>query len=182
MGTKTIISLAALIPFGIFENSEALLFSAMIVAIALLVFYLKNKNKTVIAFDVGGVMTTGDYFTETVRSSEKMKQLVKTLRKKYKVVSLTNDNVIGYPAISKALGLDNVFEQQFISSAIGASKPDKRAFTFLLNKFELKPEELVFVDDKAENVESAKSMGIRAFQFSSLEKLVADLRATNIAI
>lgn len=182
MKTKTMISLTALVPFGIFEINEALLFGAIIIVAALLVFFLRNKNKTVIAFDVGGVMTTGDYLTGPFNPRKNMKQLVKNLRKKYKVIALTNDNTIAYPAISKHLGMDDVFERQFVSSEIGASKPDKRAFVFLLNKFGLKPQELVFIDDKAENVASAKSMGIRGFQFTSLEKLVADLRSINITI
>lgn len=46
------------------------------------------------------------------------------------------------------------------SYAYQINKPDVRLFEAFLKKYDLKPEECVFIDDKLENVESARSLGM----------------------
>lgn len=48
-------------------------------------------------------------------------------------------------------------------------KPDKNIYLKLLNKYNLKPCECLFIDDLDINVEGAKSVGINAFVFKDLK-------------
>lgn len=54
-------------------------------------------------------------------------------------------------------------------------KPDPDIYRILLQKFHLTPQECVFLDDRAENVEAAKQLGIWAFQFTGYEAAVKAL-------
>jgi HAD superfamily hydrolase (TIGR01509 family) len=47
-----------------------------------------------------------------------------------------------------------------ISAEIHKIKPNKDFYEFILNKFEIKPEELLLLDDNQKNIDSAKDMGI----------------------
>jgi len=156
---------------------------AMAIALATgLVWPFFSGRKRVIAFDVDGVMTEGDYYTERLRERKGMKNIVSSLRKNYRVVSVSNDNTIASRAISREIGLKPFFDAEFVSSEIGVKKPDKGVFNFLLKRFGIGPGEMIFIDDKPENVESAKRLGITGFHFTCPEKLVADLRRANISI
>lgn len=69
----------------------------------------------------------------------------------------------------------------FISSCfVGLRKPETPIYRLALNLIQRKPEECVFVDDRALNVERAAELGIHAIQYKSPEQLVAEL--TNIGV
>ena len=52
----------------------------------------------------------------------------------------------------------------FVSYELGLLKPDKAIYQSVLAKLNAKPEEVIFIDDKRENVE-AKSLGINGIVF-----------------
>ena len=53
----------------------------------------------------------------------------------------------------------------FVSYELGLLKPDKAIYQSVLAKLNAKPEEVIFIDDKRENVEAAKSLGINGIVF-----------------
>lgn len=57
-----------------------------------------------------------------------------------------------------------MFEVTLTSIALGLAKPDPRAFQAAANALRLPPAACAFVDDLAENVATARSIGMRAFQ------------------
>ena len=71
------------------------------------------------------------------------------------------------------------FEHKFMSYKIGFSKPDHRIYKHAINILGLEPHQLVFIDDKESNVESAKKLGIQAIHFReypSFKKSLEDLQ------
>ena len=54
-------------------------------------------------------------------------------------------------------------------------KPDPEIYHLLLEKLGTAPEETLFVDDKLENIEAARHLGIQALQFSTIDQLRQDL-------
>ncbi len=62
----------------------------------------------------------------------------------------------------EALGLDRHFDRVFYSCDMGLLKPDPAYFRHILDDLGLGAHEAAFVDDSADNVESARSVGIRA--------------------
>jgi len=57
------------------------------------------------------------------------------------------------------------------SCDIKAIKPAKECYLSLLNKYNLVPEECIFIDDTKENIEAAKKLGIIGIHFDSLDRV-----------
>ena len=55
-----------------------------------------------------------------------------------------------------------LFKGTLFSCDAGLLKPDETIFRLLLDKYEMKPQETVFFDDSARNVEAARALGIHA--------------------
>ena len=54
-------------------------------------------------------------------------------------------------------------------------KPDARIYEQLLKNYDLKAQECVFIDDKAENVEAAKAVGYQGIVFTTYEAVTKEL-------
>ena len=67
------------------------------------------------------------------------------------------------------------FDQTYASNFMGVSKPSPDFWKIILTAEGVEPKDAVFIDDKKENVEGAKSLGIKSFLFESAEKLAEDL-------
>ncbi len=61
------------------------------------------------------------------------------------------------------------------SYQLGIAKPDPAIYRHTLVALGTEPEETLFIDDKRENIEAARSLGMRTIQFSSIDQLRGDL-------
>ena len=61
------------------------------------------------------------------------------------------------------------------SYQLRVAKPDPAIYRYALERLRTLPGETLFLDDKAENVETAAKMGMKGLIFSTVEKLRADL-------
>ncbi|MCX6798916.1 MAG: HAD-IA family hydrolase [Candidatus Diapherotrites archaeon] len=157
-----------------------------IVAAAFAGYLLKTllfqSKKGIIAFDLGGVFAKGDYFTEVVKEREGMRRLIKSLKRKYKVVLLSNQNSEAHAVFEKKFGLPKLFDEQIVSGRVGVKKPDPKIFQLVQQRFKVKPEKITFIDDDAANVEAAKKAGINGIRFTSISQIVGDLRKTGVDV
>jgi len=60
------------------------------------------------------------------------------------------------------------------------AKPDPAIYRHTLAKLGTLPAETLFIDDKLENIEAARALGIQAIQFSTVDKLRQDLIAAGL--
>lgn len=104
--------------------------------------------------------------------------LAEELMEKYRTFVLSNTNVIHVDFINEYLAttyleesLDPFFHEVFYSHDIRARKPEARAYQFVLDKHKLNPTETLFIDDKAENIQSAEKLGIRGHLLQKPEDL-----------
>jgi FMN phosphatase YigB (HAD superfamily) len=65
-----------------------------------------------------------------------------------------------------AFDIEGLLAGAIISSAVNVRKPDRRIYQFLLEQSGYRAEDLLFVDDRARNVEAAATIGIRSLRFS----------------
>ena len=72
------------------------------------------------------------------------------------------------------------FDGCFISSFEGVMKPDLEYFERALARFGLSPADCLFIDDRAQNIEAARSLGIPAVLFGSPEQLRAELEGRGL--
>jgi 2-haloacid dehalogenase len=59
------------------------------------------------------------------------------------------------------------FRDIVVSGNVGITKPDPRIFRLMLERIGVEPAAVAFIDDVAENVEGARSVGMRAVHFTS---------------
>ena len=105
-------------------------------------------------------------------------QLVQNLRSNYQTFVLSNTNKIHIDYINEFLlpehkieTLDEVFDFVYYSNEIGERKPDLEAYVYIINKHGILPQETLFIDDKLENIEAAKSLGIQTWHLTNREDL-----------
>ncbi len=67
------------------------------------------------------------------------------------------------------------FDGILVSADEGVTKPDIRIYRIFLERFGLRPEECLFIDDREDNVEGARAAGMRACVFrNSFEEIKAE--------
>ena len=57
-----------------------------------------------------------------------------------------------------------------VSSSVKLAKPDPAIYRLLLSKYHLKPEECVFIDDRKDNVDAAKALGMSGIVYPGTAK------------
>lgn len=103
-------------------------------------------------------------------------ELIKNLRGKYKIGVLSNISGVLPKLLENKYQIAEIIDYPISSADIGVAKPDSKVFSKIVNKLKVKPDELVFIDDKQHNVEAAKQFGIKAIHFMEMEQLKEDLR------
>ena len=92
--------------------------------------------------------------------------LLLELRTRYVVYLLSNTNSIHWewalknPFRYKGFRAEDFFEQEYLSFRLNACKPEKAIFERVLLEANLEPKETLFIDDRPDNTESAKQLGI----------------------
>lgn len=93
-------------------------------------------------------------------------ELLKQLRKKYRLFLLSNTNAIHHQQFQQQLYqqtgnyLEDFFEKTYYSHTIGLCKPDVACFQYVINENNLDPAETIFVDDSEANINGAKQAGL----------------------
>ena len=87
------------------------------------------------------------------------KELLKLNAKKFVFTNGSHDHVIN---ITKHLGIDDVFDGAFdITDCNYIPKPAIEPYKKLIDKFDIDPNETVFIEDIAKNLEPAKKIGMK---------------------
>ena len=108
-------------------------------------------------------------------------EAIEQVKKHYKIFLMSNSNEIHYDLYVRDLQLrfgyqefDELFNKAYFSFDIHLEKPDPRFFEFILDHEGLNPEETLFIDDTAENIEAAKRLGIKTYHIRR-DELVRNL-------
>ena len=72
------------------------------------------------------------------------------------------------------------FDYVCFSAEVQLAKPEAAIFYACLNVVGSKPEECLFIDDRADNVEAARALGMCAVKFVCVEELAADVKPYNL--
>ncbi|MEM3022131.1 MAG: HAD family phosphatase [Candidatus Bathyarchaeia archaeon] len=113
---------------------------------------------------------------------EGMRELVRELRKRYRVIAFSGNVRERFEYLDKRYGLRGEFDDLVLSFEVGFHKDEREFYEALLRRIGCRPEECAFIDDKREFLDIAKSFGIKTIQFKDLERLKADLRGLGVEI
>jgi putative hydrolase of the HAD superfamily len=104
------------------------------------------------------------------KKTPRINKLLAKLKKNYKLAVLS-DTIESRPEkIEKMeiIGVNHkIFDEIFTSHDLGACKPSRKTFSAVLKKFDVEPNEAVFVGDASDELEGAKRIGLVAIGLNS---------------
>lgn len=118
---------------------------------------------------------------DAITINSEMYALVDCLKEKQiPVALLSNIDDNRLVTLLRDSGLYAPFNPCLLSCEIGVDKPDPKAYEILVKRLKLPPQEIVFIDDKRENVAKAKDLGIDAILFESVEQIRYELQGRGL--
>lgn len=100
--------------------------------------------------------------------------------KGYRVYYLSNYGGFTRELSRDALSFTELMDGGLFSYEVQMLKPNRWIFAEFCRRFDVKPEEAVFLDDNAANVAAAKEMGFSAIRFTSYEEAVKKLNEMGV--
>lgn len=113
----------------------------------------------------------GGIFEENVK-------LIKPLKEKYGVYGLTNWSAETLPFATSRYDFFKDLDGIVVSGEEKLVKPDKRLFQILLDRFDIRPQESLFIDDNGDNILAAREMEFQTIHLTpqvNLEKVLNEM-------
>ncbi|MDI9606581.1 MAG: HAD family phosphatase [Bacteroidota bacterium] len=93
-------------------------------------------------------------------------KLIKPLKTKYKVYGLTNWSAETLPIAMERYDFFDDLDGIVVSGQEKLIKPDPRLYEILLERYQLKAGESLFIDDNVANIETASQLGFHTMHFT----------------
>jgi 2-haloacid dehalogenase len=107
--------------------------------------------------------------------------ILKELQEKgYTVYGLTNWSQETFPIAFEQFAFLQTLHGIVVSGVEKLIKPNPAIFNLLLNRYNLKAEDCVFIDDNAHNIETANKLGLHAIRFTNPDNLRQELQKIDI--
>lgn len=94
------------------------------------------------------------------------------------ILSNMGDSVLAN--IQREFDWINGFDVLVWSYQLHIAKPDPKIYLHTLQRLGTRPEETLFIDDKRVNVDAAIALGMKAIEFSTVERLRGDLESAGL--
>jgi 2-haloacid dehalogenase len=94
---------------------------------------------------------------------------------RYRLYALTNWSAELFPIALERYDFLNWFDGRVVSGEEKTRKPFREFYDVIVNRFQLLPEETLFIDDNLRNIEAAKEMGFQTIVFTSPSQLRDEL-------
>ena len=123
-----------------------------------------------------------DFMFSCSRANPDALQVARTLAAtgRYRLGTINNESRELNLYRIQAFELRSIFALFVSSCFVGLRKPDPRIYTLALDLTQRSPEECCFVDDRAENLEPAKKLGMHTIEMQSAEQLQEALQKLEI--
>jgi putative hydrolase of the HAD superfamily len=106
--------------------------------------------------------------------------ILKELGKKYITACLSNTNELHWNKLCSVDKIEKQFTRCFPSHLIHELKPEKDSYLYVIKALGVTPSKIVFFDDRGENVDAAKELGINAFKTENFEEVCFQLKELDI--
>jgi putative hydrolase of the HAD superfamily len=102
--------------------------------------------------------------------------LVARLMAEYRVALCSNTSSVHWELERRRLPFGMRFDPAVVSYEVGVMKPQPGIFNALARAAKVRPGNILFIDDRPENVAGARRVGLSALEFRSVMKLEEDLK------
>ena len=127
-------------------------------------------------------ISAASWWISTLTSIRRMQTLVEQLKQHgYCVYYLSNipEDVL---ALLMERDFKGLFDGGVASCEVKINKPDPRIYQALLDKYQLKADECIFIDDRADNIKAASLLGLGTYQMHSVGSLLRSLPTFGVTI
>lgn len=115
--------------------------------------------------------------------NHEVRQLMERLRKRHKLLALSNTNLLHLEYIKANVTAAALFHGWVASCEVGYRKPDPKIYLAALEHAgHLRPQQAIYIDDRPELVEAGRQVGFMAIRFENSRQLEADLRAAGVNV
>lgn len=129
-----------------------------------------------------GRLVTPEEVDSTAELNEEMVSFARDLKKTYHTSLLSNSPSTFIRNLLRKHGLDDIFDDIFISGETGYIKPHADTFQNALETMDVKASEVLFIDDNPVNVASAEELGIQSLLFTTVDQLKIDMKDMQIKL
>lgn len=134
--------------------------------------YAKNKG---IKLPANWSASFKSVMKDAIGVNPEMYALIDQLKEQQIPVALLSNIDERLSKLIRDFGLYEPFNPCLLSCEIGIEKPDLKAYELLLTELNLPAKEVIFIDDRPENIEAAKAVGLDAILFQSEQQLREEL-------
>lgn len=106
--------------------------------------------------------------------------ILRELKKNYEIYGLTNWSFETFPLVKNRFDFIADFDGIIVSGEEGYIKPDEALYKILLQKYNLRATECIFIDDNVENVMASIKLGFVAIHFTNPIALKLELQKLQI--
>jgi epoxide hydrolase-like predicted phosphatase len=106
--------------------------------------------------------------------------LLMRLKSQYRLFALSNINELHVNEVNRSVKMlygvsqfSSYFEEAIYSNEVGMRKPEPRIYEHLIKKANTHPANILFIDDKLENIQAANNLGISTIHLTDRNKLVS---------
>lgn len=117
----------------------------------------------------------GEAFHDVVEIFKKLKD-----KNRYKIYALTNWSAETFPVAFERFDFLKWFDGIVVSGAEKMRKPTPEFYHILLDRYQVKAEEALFIDDNYRNILAAEELGIQCIHFTSAGQLSEELEKLNV--
>ncbi|MEQ8469540.1 MAG: HAD family phosphatase [Marinoscillum sp.] len=100
--------------------------------------------------------------------------------KGYPLYALTNWSSETFPLVRNDYAFFDLFEGIVVSGDEKMAKPDLEFYKVLLDRYHIKAENSLFIDDNEPNIRAAEELGFQTIHFKSPKQLIEELRDLSI--
>jgi putative hydrolase of the HAD superfamily len=139
--------------------------------------YHKRVKKELPMLDYNSMIKA---FKDAINWNYDMLEYCKELKKDCRIFLLSNNYSIVVEALKKAningTKLSDIFEGMVFSNEVKLLKPGFAIYKFLLNKYKLRPENCIFIDDTEKNTKAAEHNKLNAITFKNVDQLKKEFK------
>lgn len=140
-----------------------------------------NKVKDYLKVD--DVKKIKKIFFESYHPHEESVQLLKTLRnQKIKTAFLSNNPKDRAEFLDEKYNFIPLFDFGLFSFEAHAWKPDLEIYQKFLKKFDLNPNDIIYIDDRERDIKPAKELGMKTILFQNINQLKDELKKLGILV
>lgn len=112
-----------------------------------------------------------EHIIELIPPLEKNIKTFEEVAAKYDTFILSNFGHRTFELVFNKYPWFKLFKGKVVSSHVKMLKPEKEIYLELINKYDLIPEETIFIDDTFVNVEASEALGIRTIHYTGEKDL-----------